>query len=330
MRSDLAGLKRRDWLWAAAGLFGAGGIRARGLDDPVTALRQMTLDVVVPYAPGGGADLLGRLVAEGFQAAGQSKVAVVNQPGVAGTVGSRQVAQAMPDGSTWLVSGIGSHVIAPQWQTVSYDPFRDFEHLAILGGYPSVLVVNARKGYLRLQDLRSPLNWASPGAGSHGHLLGEAIMRQLGLRDAVHVPYKGGAMAMNDLLGGHVDVAVMTFTSYMSHLRNPEVRALAVTSARRLEQLPHVPTFAELGLKSLTAFTWFSLSAPRGLKDEVAVWATGALRRLYATEAVQTRLRQHGIGAVMLKPEQALPFMQDEWSRWGRMIASLTDKQGEK
>lgn len=326
MGADRVCGSRRHWL-VAAGLTGLSGVWARGLDvGGMPLARQTPLEVVVPYAPGGGADLLGRLVVEGFQGAGASKVLVLNQPGVAGTVGSRQVAQSAPDGGSWLISGIGSHVIAPQWQTATYDPFKDFDHLAVLGGYPSVLVANVRKGYQRLQDLRSPLNWASPGTGSHGHLLGAAIMQQLSLRDAVHVPYKGGAAAMNDLLGGHVDLAVMTLTSYLPQARNPDVRPLAVTSARRLEQLAQVPTFAELGFKGLTAFTWFSLSAPRGLSDDVAQWASAALRRLYASESVQARLRQNGIGAVQLKPELALAFMQEEWSRWGRVIASLTDK----
>lgn len=328
MSFDLVGISRRQWL-LAAGLAGMSVARARGTDSGLSsALRQSTLDVVVPYAPGGGADLLGRLVVEGFQAAGAHKVLALNQPGVAGTVGSRQVAQAAPDGRTWLVSGLGSHVIAPQWQAVSYDAFGDFEHLAVLGGYPSVLVANARKGYQRLQDLRSPLNWASPGTGSHGHLLGAAIMQQLGLRDAVHVPYKGGAMAMNDLLGGHVDLAVMTLTSYWPQSRNPDVKALAVTSAKRLDQLAHVPTFAELGFKDLMALTWFSLSSPRGLGRDVALWASAALRRLYALESVQTRLRQNGIGGVMLNPDQVVTFMHDEWSRWGRVIASLAENKG--
>lgn len=311
---------------SAAGLMSGWPAKARQADIVMTAfLRQMTLDVVVPYAPSGGADLLGRLVVDAFSGSGAHKVVVTNTPGVAGTIGSRQVAQSAADGSHWLISGIGSHVIAPQWQTVPYDPFKDFEHLAILGGSPSVLVTHLRKGYQRLQDLRSPLSWASPGSGSHGHLLGASIMRQLGLRDAVHVPYKGGAMAMNDLLGGHVDLAVMTLTSFLPHARNPQVKAMAITSASRIEQLPSVPTFAELGFKDLTAFTWFGLSAPRGLKDEWSLWATAALRRLYASESVQERLRQQGIGAVVLQPEQTHTFMREEWSRWGSVIAALGD-----
>lgn len=319
---------RRRCLLGAAGLMAGATVLGRGSEPGPWGgtARQLPMELVVPYAPGGGADFLGRLVLEAFQAEGAGKVVVLNQPGAAGTVGSRQVAQSAPDGSSWLVSGIGSHVIAPQWQSVAYDPFRDFEHLAILGGYPSVVVVNGRKGYQRLSDLRSPLNWASPGTGSHGHLLGAAIMQQLGVRDAVHVPYKGGASAMHDLLGGHVDLAVMTLTSYLGQLRNPDVKVLAVTSARRLEQLPLVPTFAELGLRNLTAFTWFGLSAPRGLKEEPAQWASKALRRWYATDSVQARLRQNGIGAIFLKPDQALSFMQEEWVRWGRVMNSLAEK----
>ena len=333
MSIDAVNFSRRSSVLGAltASLMPVWPAQARVADvDSAALLRQMTLDVVVPYAPGGGADLLGRLVADAFSAAGAQKVVVANAPGAAGTIGSRQVAQSAADGCNWLISGIGSHVIAPQWQSVPYDAIKDFEHLAILGGSPSVLVTHLRKDHQRLQDLRSPLNWASPGSGSHGHLLGAAIMQQLGLRDTVHVPYKGGAMAMNDLLGGHVDLAVMTLTSFLPHARNPLVKAMAVTSARSIEQLPSVPTFAELGFRDLTAFTWFGLSAPRGLREEWSLWASAALRRHYASESVQERLRQQAMGAVVLRPEQAQTFMREEWTRWGRVIASMSDSYREK
>jgi len=131
---------------------------------------------------------------------------------------------------------------------------------------------------------------------------------------------------MNDLLGGHVDLAIMTLTSYLPHIRHPEVKALAVTSAQRLESLPQVPTFAELGFKGLTALTWFSLSTPKGLGRDVAQWATAALRRLYASESAQARIRQNGVSSVVLKPDQALGFMHEEWERWGKVIASISGK----
>jgi tripartite-type tricarboxylate transporter receptor subunit TctC len=289
-------------------------------------LRNHAVEVVIPYATGGGADLLGRLVVEAFQSEGASRAVAMNQPGVAGTLGSRQVAQSAPDGRTWLISGIGSHVIAPQWQTTPYDAFRDFEHLAVLGGSPSVLVANARKGFKRVQDMSTMVNWASPGTGSHGHLLGTLIMQQLGVREAVHVPYKGGNAAMHDLMGGHVDVAVMTLSSFLGQARNPEVVALAVTSAKRVESLAHVPTFAELGFQNLTAVTWFSLSAPRGLGEAQAQWASKALKQFFRTDATQERLRQQGVVSVMLEPEQALGFMRNEWDRWGKVIASVAGK----
>lgn len=289
-------------------------------------LRASVVDVVVPYATGGGADLMGRLVVDAFQADGVSRAVVLNQPGVAGTLGSRQVAQASPDGRTWLISGIGSHVIAPQWQATAYDPFRDFEHLAILGGSPSVLVANAHKGIRRVQDIGGQVNWASPGTGSHGHLLGTLIMQQLGLRDAQHVPYKGGSNAMQDLLGGHVDMAVMTLSSYLPQARNPDVLALAVTSDKRVEGLAQVPTFSELGFRGLTAVTWFSLSAPRGLSEQHAEWASRVLGQFFRTEAVRDRLRQHGVGSYILEPEQALVFMRKEWDRWGKVISLVPGK----
>jgi tripartite-type tricarboxylate transporter receptor subunit TctC len=109
-------------------------------------------------------------------------------------------------------------------------------------------------------------------------------------------------------------------------VRHPDVTALAVTSGKRLVHLPQVPTFAELGFKGLTAFTWFSLSAPRGLPSDVAQWASGALRRLYATESAQARIRQNGIGAVLLQQNEAVAFMHEEWRRWGTVMASFANK----
>jgi tripartite-type tricarboxylate transporter receptor subunit TctC len=225
-----------------------------------------------------------------------------------------------------LISGIGSHVIAPQWQATPYDPFGDFQHLAILGGTPSVLVVNTRKRLMRLQDLTENVNWASPGTGSHGHLLGTLIMQQLGLRNAVHVPYKGGTSAMQDLLGGHVDLAVMTLSSFLPHARHPEVQALGITSLQRAEGLAHVPTFVEQGLRSLTATTWFALSAPRGLPDAHGKWASMALNRHIKSETVQVRLRQMGVVSTILEPQRAVAFMREEWERWGKVIASISGK----
>ena len=317
---------RRGWL-VAAGLAGLSAGRALAAPGSAPAnLGSAVLDIVVPYAPGGGADLMGRLVADAFQAEGISRAVVLNQPGLAGTVGSKQVAQSAPDGRTWLISGIGSHVIAPQWQTIGYDSFSDFDHIAVLGGYPSVLVANARKGIRRVQDIAARVNWASPGSGSHGHMLGTLIMQQLGVGDAVHVPYKGGTMALQDLLGGHVDLAVMTLPSFLPHARNPDVVALAITSTKRAENLLQVPTFAELGFHNLTAVTWFSLSAPRGLGNAHALWANKALNQLFSTDPVRERLRQNGVTSVILDPEQALAFMRKEWSRWGKVISSVSAK----
>jgi tripartite-type tricarboxylate transporter receptor subunit TctC len=317
---------RRGWL-VAAGLASLSAGRAlAAVGSAPTHLSGAVVDIVVPYAPGGGSDLMGRLVADAFQAEGMSRTVVLNQPGLAGTIGSKQVALSAPDGRTWLISGVGSHVIAPQWQTVGYDSFRDFDHLSVLGGYPSVLVANARKGIRRIQDIAAHFNWASPGTGSHGHLLGTLIMQNLGVNDAVHVPYKGGAMALQDLLGGHVDLAVMTLPSFMPHVRNPDVVALAITTAKRTENLLQVPTFAELGFQNLTAATWFGLSAPRGLGNAQALWANKALIQHYGTEPVKERLRLNGVTSVILDPEQALVFMQKEWSRWGKVISSVSAK----
>jgi len=214
--------------------------------------------IVVPWPAGGSADMIGRIAAEHLtQVFGQSFF-VENRPGASGMVGSAAVAHAEPDGTTLVVSGIPSHVIAPVASAnPGFDPLRDFTHIAYVGGSPIVVTAHRSLGVSSFGDLialartsSGALGYVSPGVGSLGHMVGEYLARQERVR-LEHVPYKGGAQAMTDLVAGHVKVGVVAFTSTAPHIRAGTLAALAVSSSRRLPQYPELPTLKELGYDEL-------------------------------------------------------------------------------
>ena len=228
--------------------------------------------LVVPYAPGGTADILGRLVAEKLESIYGQTFYVENRPGAGGTVGSLTVARASPEGYTFVISGIGSHVIGPALSNTGFQPLSDFSHIALLGGPPTVLVIPQDLPVKQLKDFlayvaerKHGVSWGSPGQGTHGHLIGELFAASVGLGNMVHIGYKGGAPAMVDLMGGHIQAAFVTYSSANAHIKSGKLRALAISSAQRRQDMPEVPTFAELGFAQLTSETWFAFSGPSGM-----------------------------------------------------------------
>ena len=223
---------RRTVLRAAAGVFGTWGagllpavVRAQQATRPVDAATanwpERTVRVVVPYAAGGSADTLGRLVAGHLQTVFKQPFVIDNRAGAGGTIGSHQVAKSPPDGYTLVVSGIGSHVIAPV-QTKAYNPVTDFTHIAMFGGPPSVLAVHPSLGVNDVRELvayakqhKDGVSWGSPGSGTHAHLLGELFWRAAGGSNT-HISYKGAAPAIADLVAGQIPVTFSTFTSARS------------------------------------------------------------------------------------------------------------------
>lgn len=279
--------------------------------------------IVVPYAPGGSSDRLGRLVAQGLSEKLGQQFVVENRSGGGGTVGSAQVADADPDGYTLVVSGIGSHVVAPAINpSVSYDPMADFTHVAILGGPPAVLVAHPSLGAETIEAFidvaksgEQRITYASPGAGTHGHLIGEAFKNAAGI-EMEHIPYRGAGEAMSDLVAGHVLAGSMTLGSAAEQIRAGALEGLAVTSAERLEQFPEIPTYAEAGYPDLVATTWFSLSGPAGLPEDIVTKLNQAAVEVMQSDAVQEQLRQDAFVVEPLSPEEVAAFIQAEIDRW--------------
>jgi tripartite-type tricarboxylate transporter receptor subunit TctC len=290
------------------------------------------IKLVVPFAAGGSADTLGRSFGEQMSTALGQQVVVENQGGAGGLVGSAAVARSEPDGYTLVVSGIASHVIAPSIQPdAGFDPMKDFTHIAYFGGPPIVMIAHPSLGVKSLKDLlelskksKDPLGYVSPGAGTLGNLVAEywASKEKVKLD---HIPYKGASQALNDLLGGHVKLGSMTFTTAAPQIRAGKVIPLAVSSANRLKEFPDLPTFKELGYPDMVATTWFSLSGPKGIPADVVTKINAAVDKAKDSPEVQKRLATEAMETEKMSSEQFTKFMAEELAKWGA-VAKATFK----
>src|SRR5215470_17371621 len=283
--------------------------------------------LIVPFAPGGTADTLGRLVAAKLGDTFKETFVVENRGGAGGVVGSELVAKSAPDGYTLVVSGVASHCIAPALaKNFPFDPLRDFSHIALFGGPPGVLVVNPSVPAQNLKQFIAyakkeggKLAYGSPGNGTQGHLIAEQLKQVAGI-EMTHVPYKGASLAVADLIAGHVPVTSTTLTTAATQIKAGKAHALAVSSAKRVPEFPDVPTFAELGFPELTASIWFSLSGPAGLPPEIVTRLNAEVRRILKLPDVRERLRPEGIEPGDLDPQQFTAFVAAEIKRWAPVV----------
>jgi tripartite-type tricarboxylate transporter receptor subunit TctC len=278
--------------------------------------------IVAPFAPGGSADTLGRMVAERLSVRFRQNFVVDNRPGAGGTVGSELVANSAPDGYTLLVSGIASHAIAPAMSKVSFDPVTDFTHIALFGGPPIIAVVHTgvdAKNLAQFVTLSKStpqgFSYGSPGPGTNGHLVAELFRARSGA-NLVHVPYKGAALAMIDLAGGHIPACFNTLSTAAPHVRAGRARALAHSAQRRVTSFPDVPTFAESGYTELVATTWFSLSGPAGIPPAIGRTLNAAVREALAAAELRERLASEGIEPNDLDTAGFTRFVRAEVARW--------------
>ena len=283
--------------------------------------------IVVPFAPGGTADTLGRLVAQRLAESFKENFVIENRGGAGGVIGSELVAKAAPDGYTLLVSGVASHCIAPALsRNFPFDPLRDFTHIALFGGPPGVLVIHPS---LPVRDLKEfiayakaeggKLAYGSPGNGTQGHLIAEQLKQVAGIQ-MTHVPYKGASLAVADLIAGHLKVTSTTLTTAATQIKAGRARALAVSSEKRVPDFPDVPTFGELGYPELAAAIWFSLSGPPGMPPEIVARLNSEVRRILKLPEVRERLRPEGIEPGDLDPQQFAAFLASELKRWGPIV----------
>jgi tripartite-type tricarboxylate transporter receptor subunit TctC len=286
------------------------------------------IHLVVPYAPGGSADRLGRLMGKHLSDAFKQPVVVDNRAGAGGLIGSEQVAKAAPDGYTLVVSGIGSHVIAPV-ENPKYDPMKDFTHIAMLAGPPVAMVVNSEqpikdvKGFIQyVSSQPNGISWASPGIGTHAHLFGEAFREATHL-NMVHISYKGAGAAITDVIANHVPAAFMTLSSANAYVDSGKLRLLAVTSAKRVPEYPNVPTFAELGYPKLTGITWFALSGPAGMPPAIVNKINAEVRRGLKTPEIQKQLKMESMVTEDYDAPAFTRYVAQEIERWTPMVRAV-------
>ena len=282
--------------------------------------------IVVPFPPGGGVDLTARTVGQKMaERVGQS-VVIENRPGAAGTIGAEFVARGVPDGHLLLVAGPGSVAVAPLlFPKLGYDPLRDLAPVTMLVtmpfivvAHPSIPVRNARELIAWAKANPGRVNMASGGAGTGQHLAGELFNLMAGIK-AVHVPYKGTAPAIADIIGGHAD---LTFSdpSVLPLVKAGKLKVIGVSGTGRYQALPDAPVIAETGLPGFDALNWYPMMAPGGtLKEIVARLNSEAIRALSAPE-VREKLLAQGLIPTPMTPEQLGQFIRTDLDRWSKVV----------
>lgn len=285
------------------------------------------IELTVPYAPGGFADSLARLMADSMgKTLGQS-VIVQNRPGANGNIASTFVARAPADGYTVLLSTISTMTINPfLYKNIGHDPVKDFSPVSLVVDTANVVVVNPASGIKTFKDLMAraranpgKLFFGSSGNGSTLHLSGELFNQMVGA-DMVHVPYKGGAPALLDLLGGRLTV-MFSDTSAIQHIRSGKLTALAVTSAKRMDAIPEVPTVAEAGLPGYVVESWYGMVVPSGTPKEVIARLNAAITQALQTPELKEKLASVGAkDAENHSSEHFKKVIQDDMAKWSRVI----------
>jgi tripartite-type tricarboxylate transporter receptor subunit TctC len=316
---------RRQWLGASLA-----AVTSAALPLQAFAQRkypQQPVKLLVPFAAAGAIDNITRTVAQQMARELQQSVVVDNRAGAAGNIGAAMVARAQPDGYTLLVGTSATHGANPSlFNKPGYDAVADFEPIALFGMVPNVLVVNAQKGPRDLAELLArakadpgKLTYASAGNGTSLHLAGVMFERASGVR-LTHVPYKGGAPASVDLMGGVVDMMFDTVAVSLPLVQSGKTRALAVAAAERHPALPDVPTLAELGVKGVESGTWAGLFAPKGTPADVVAELRRASDAALADAGVKSALRGMGVQTVSRSGPAFRDFVQDEIRKHAALV----------
>jgi tripartite-type tricarboxylate transporter receptor subunit TctC len=290
-------------------------------DKPVT--------LVVPFPPGGSTDQIARVLAPKLIEKLGGNFIIDNKGGATGSIGATFVKRAPADGSTLLVTSLGPLVIVPHLlKGLQYDPLKDFDTIAVAVQAPNVLVVPAASPLKSVADVVAALkktpgkmSFCSSGTGSSDHLTAELFWQQTGT-EGLHVPYKGGGPAMNDLLGGQVDASFQNINSVVQHVKAGKLRALAITSATRSPLLPQVPTLDELGVKGVDVYSWQAVVGPKGLPADVRAKLNAAIVAVLNDPSVKDKLVAQGFEIVANTPEQFAKFQAAEYARWKNLIES--------
>ena len=285
--------------------------------------------LLVPFPPGGSTDLIARSLSNKMQEKLGGTFIVQNTAGAGGTVGAATVKRAAPDGYTLFVTSLGPLVIAPHLiKNTGYDPLKDFDYVTVAVQAPNILTVPAASPHKTFADVIAyekanpgKMSFASAGNGTSDHLTAELFWLET-KTTGLHIPYKGGAPAMTDLLGGQVDATFMNINTGLPNINAGKLRALAITSSKRSPLLPNVPTMEELGYKDVTVYSWQAFAAPKGLPADIRNKLNAAIVAALNDPAVKPKLLDLGFEIVGNTPEQFSAFQASEFARWKELIES--------
>ncbi|KGH26227.1 MULTISPECIES: tripartite tricarboxylate transporter substrate binding protein [Comamonas] len=285
------------------------------------------VNIIVPFPAGGSTDTVARALALSMGEQLGKPFVVENRPGATGTIGAGAVKRAAADGYTLLVASLGPFVVTPHMvRNVPYDAGKDFDYITIPVQAPNVLVASPTQKARSVSEVIAALkanpgkiSFASSGNGSSDHLSAELFWQQTGT-EAVHVPYKGGAPAITDLLGGQVDFSFQNVNAVLSHLRSGKLRAIAVTGSQRSPVLPDVPTLAESGVKGAEVYSWQGMAAPKGLPADVKARLAKAAIAAVQQPDIRKRFVEQGLEIVGNTPEEFTRFQAQENERWKQLI----------
>ncbi|PJI97490.1 tripartite-type tricarboxylate transporter receptor subunit TctC [Acidovorax sp. 69] len=295
-----------------------------------------TISYVVPFAAGGTTDTLGRLIGQQLGTALGTTVVVENKGGAAGSIGSEAAARSAPDGYTLLGGTVSSHAInISLYPKLGYDPIKSFSPVTLIGTNPVVLVVSANSPYKTLKDIlaaakgkQGGLSSASAGTGSSQHLAVELLAYKSGVK-FTHIPYKGSGPAIQDVISGQVDMMFDTTVVAAPHIQSGKLRAIAVTSSKRLASMPDVPTVAESGVAELKDFevqSWQAIFVPTGTPTPVVSRLHDEIRKILAQPDMQTRLKGFGMEPADMNVSQIATFQKAEVDKWAQVIKAANIK----
>ena len=309
----------------AAMLVGLSGFHANA--QSAATYPNKPIKIVVPFPPGGATDIVARAIGFELQKAWGQSVVIENKPGAGGNTGADLVAKSTGDGYTLLMCTVGTHAInVSLYAKMPYDAVKDFEPVVLVAGVPNLLVVHPSVNAKSVKELTAlakaqpgKLNVASSGNGTSIHLSAELYKQMAGV-DIVHVPYKGSAPAVADLLGGQVQMMFDNMPVSLPHAKAGKLRALAVTSLKRSPALPDVPTMDEEGLKGFDATSWFGLLAPAGTPKDIVAKLNAASVAALATPDMRERLAAQGADPIGNSPDQFAAFIKAEIEKWAKIV----------
>jgi tripartite-type tricarboxylate transporter receptor subunit TctC len=285
------------------------------------------ITIIVPFSAGGTTDILARVVGQALTTELGQSVIVDNRAGAGGNIGGQAAARAPADGYTLFMGTVGTHAInAALYKKMPFDPIKDFAPLTRVANVPNLLVANPAQPYKTVQELIAyakahpgQVNFGSSGSGSSIHLSGE-LFKSMAKVDMQHVPYKGSAPAVTDLLGNQIGIMFDNMPSAIQHVRSGKLRPLAVTTAKRSPELPNVPTIAESGVPGYEATSWFGLFAPAGTPAPIVAQLNKAIVKVLGQADVKKKLAEQGAEPVAETPEQFAAFIQKEAVKWGKVV----------